>query len=211
VRNLVPESGYYYPNRIARIYLQAMAEVMGRNGLNSLLNLVGLRQYIEDLPPNDLDRAFDFAHFSNLNQAVEDIYGPRGGRGLCLRGGRATFDRGLKGFGALAGVGDLAFRMLPLGTKLRVGLPAMARIFTQFSDQVTRVENREDHFLYFIDRCPVCWGRQSDRPICYVASGLLQQSLQWVSGGHTMRVEEVECTAAGGHACIFRVDKEPVA
>lgn len=207
---MVSKSGFYYPNKIGRIYLQAMEEVMGRNGLNALLNLVGLRQYVQHLPPDNLDRAFDFADFSNLNQGLDDIYGPRGGRGLALRGGRATFARGLKGFGALAGVGDLAFKVLPLNTKVRIGLPAMARVFTQFSDQISRVETFGDYHLYHIDRCPVCWDRQSDRPICFVAVGLLQEGLRWVSGGLEFRVEEVECIAAGAETCVFKIDKEPL-
>ena len=81
----IPPSGYYYPNRIARIYLQAMEEVMGRNGLNALLNLTGLEQYKEEHPPNNLDKEFDFADFSSLNQGLFDIYGARGGRGLGLK------------------------------------------------------------------------------------------------------------------------------
>jgi hypothetical protein len=210
VRNIVPKSGYYYPNKIGRIYLQAMEEVMGRNGLNALLNLTGLRPYIQELPLDNLERGFDFADFSNLNKGLDDIYGPRGGRGLALRGGRATFARGLKGFGALAGVGDLAFKVLPLATKMRIGLPAMARVFTQFSDQITRVESFDDHQLYYIDRCPVCWGREADRQICYVAVGLLQEGLRWVSGGLEFRVEEVECFAQGAEACTFKIDKDPI-
>jgi predicted hydrocarbon binding protein len=210
VRDLVPPSGYYYPNRIGRIYLEAMAEVMGRNGLNALLNLTGLKQYVQEFPPNGLEKEFEFADFSNLNQGLEDIYGPRGGRGLALRGGRATFARGLKDFGALAGVGDLAFKVLPLSTKLKIGLPAMARVFTQFSDQLTRVVGFDDHYLYYIDRCPVCWGRVSDRPICYVAVGLLQEGLRWVSGGLEFRVEEIECVAVGADSCTFKIDKEPI-
>lgn len=211
MRNLVPPSGYYYPNRIARIFMEAMEEVMGRNGLNALLNLTGLTQYRDQLPPTNLNRDFDFADFSNLNQAVLDIYGPRGGRGLSLRGGRATFDRGLKGFGALAGVGDLAFRVLPEKTKVKIGLPALARVFTQFSDQISYVEDHGDFYLYYIDRCPVCWGRQNDRSICYVASGVLQEGLRWVSGGRTYRVEEIECIATGGESCKFRINKDLVA
>ncbi len=211
MRNPVPPSGYYYPNRIARIFMEAMEEVMGRNGLNALLNLTGLTQYRNQLPPANLNRDFDFADFSNLNQGVLDIYGPRGGRGLSLRGGRTTFDRGLKGFGALAGIGDLAFRVLPEKTKVRIGLPALARVFTQFSDQKSYVEDHGDFYLYYIDRCPVCWGRQSDKPICYVATGLLQEGLRWVSGGRTYRVEETDCVAIGGKSCIFNINKDPVA
>jgi hypothetical protein len=210
VRNLVPKSGYYYPNKIGRIYLAAMEEVMGRNGLNALLNLTGLRQYIQDFPPDNLEREFDFSDFSNLNKGLDDIYGPRGGRGLALRGGRATFARGLKGFGALAGVGDLAFKVLPLSTKVKIGLPAMARVFSQFSDQITRVEAFDDHYIYYIDRCPVCYGRESDKQICYVAVGLLQEGLRWVSGGLEFRVEELDCIAIGAPACTFKIDKEPI-
>ena len=191
--------------------MEAMEEVMGRNGLNALLNLTGLTQYRNQLPPANLNKEFDFSDFSNLNQGVLDIYGPRGGRGLSLRGGRATFDRGLKGFGALAGVGDLAFRVLPERTKVKIGLPALARVFSQFSDQISYVEDKGDHYLYYIDRCPVCWGRQNDRPICYVATGLLQEGLRWVSGGRMYRVDEIECVATGGKTCLFKIDKEPVA
>ncbi|MFQ5421486.1 MAG: V4R domain-containing protein, partial [Anaerolineae bacterium] len=182
----------------------------GRNGLNALLNLTNMRQLIQEIPPDNLERAFDFAYITNLNRGLDEIYGPRGGRGLALRGGRAIFSRGLKQFGALAGVGDLAFKVLPLSTKLKIGVPAVARIFTQFSDQTSRVKEFDDHFLYYIDRCSMCWERHTDRPICFIAVGILQEALRWVSGGLEFRVEEIECIAMGAEACLFKIDKEPI-
>lgn len=98
MKELVPASGYYYPNKMARILLVSMEEVMGRNGLNALLNLTEMRQFIQEPPPDNLERQFDFAHIANLTQGLDEIYGPRGGRGLALRGGRAIFSRGLKQF-----------------------------------------------------------------------------------------------------------------
>lgn len=210
MRELVPDSGFFYPNKMGRILLVSMEEVMGRNGLNALLNLTGMRNLINEQPADTLEKAFDFSNISNLNRGLEEIYGPRGGRGLALRGGRAIFSRGLKQFGALAGVGDLAFKVLQLPTKLRIGVPAVARIFTQFSDQTSRVEDRGDHFFYYIDRCSMCWGRQTDRPICYIAIGILQEALRWVSGGLEFRIEELECIAMGAESCIFKIDKEPI-
>lgn len=210
MKELVPESGYYYPNRMGRILLVAMEEVMGRNGLNALLNLTSMRQFIQEPPADNLEKGFDFSHIANLTKGLDEIYGPRGGRGLALRGGRAIFSRGLKQFGALAGVGDLAFKVLPLQTKLKVGVPAVARIFTQFSDQISRVEEFDDHFLYYIDRCSMCWGRETDRPVCYIAVGILQEALRWVSGGLEFRVEELECIGMGAKSCVFRIDKEPI-
>ncbi|MCA9933869.1 MAG: 4-vinyl reductase [Ardenticatenaceae bacterium] len=195
---------------MGRILLASMEEVMGRNGLNALLNLANMPQFIQEPPADNLEKQFDFANIANLTQSLDEIYGPRGGRGLALRGGRAIFSRGLKQFGALAGVGDLAFKILPLQAKLKIGVPAVARIFSQFSDQTSRVEEFDDHFLYYIDRCSMCWGRKADRPICYIAVGILQESLRWVSGGLEFRIEEIECIAMGARSCVFRIDKEPI-
>jgi len=204
------KSGLYYPNKIARIYILAMEDVMGKNGLNAILNLAGLSNYIDNYPNDNLERQFDFADFTALNAALEDMYGPRGGRGLALRAGRACFSQGLKNFGALAGVGDLAFKVLPLGAKLKMGLPAMATIFTNFSDQVSEVQEHDDHYTYTIKKCPVCFGRKSDKPVCHAAVGLLQEGLRWVSGGHEFRVVESECHAAGAENCVFVIYKEPI-
>jgi len=204
------KSGLYYPNKIARIYIMAMEDVMGKNGLNAILNLAGLQSYIDNYPNDNLERQFDFADFTALNAALEDMYGPRGGRGLALRAGRACFSQGLKNFGALAGVGDLAFKVLPLGAKLKMGLPAMATIFTNFSDQISEVGEFDDHYTYTIKRCPVCWGRTADKPVCHAAVGLLQEGLRWVSGGHEFRVVETECKAAGAPNCLFVIYKEPI-
>jgi predicted hydrocarbon binding protein len=206
----IDKSGLYYPNRIAHIYLEAMEEVMGRNGLVAALRMADLAELIDNYPPANLERAFDFADYSALNGALDEIYGPRGGRGLALRAGRASFDRGLKDFGALAGVGSAVFGRLPLGTKLRIGIPAMAKIFSQFSDQYSTVEDMGECYVYHIHKCPVCWGRTSDRPLCFAAVGLLQEGLKWLSGGPEFRVEETSCVAMGDDRCSFQIAKEPV-
>lgn len=206
----IEPSGYYYPNHIARIYLEAMEEVMGKNGLNAVLNLAGLSHLIDNYPPANLKKEFDFAHYSALNGALDELYGPRGGRGLQLRAGRASFAKGLQGLGALSGVGDLAFKVLPLAAKLKAGIPAMAKVFSQVSDQKSDVEDQGDHYDYSMDPCPVCWGRHADRPICFAGKGLLEEGLHWLSGGRKFRVDEIECVAMGDSACVYAIYKEPI-
>ncbi len=203
-------SGLYYPNRMAQLYITALEEVMGVNGLHAILNLAGLQQYIENPPGESLNREFDFAHFTALNIALEDMYGPRGGRGLALRGGRVCFTRGLRNFGALAGAGDLAFKVLPLPAKLKLGLPALASIFTNFSDQHTTLEEHDDHYLYIMHQCPVCWGRTAEAPVCHVAVGVIQEGLRWVSGGREFRVLETKCHARGDEHCACLIYKQPI-
>jgi hypothetical protein len=209
VRRIEP-SGYFYPNKIARTYIIALEDVMGKNGLNAILNLAGLSHLIDNYPSDNFDKEFEFAEFSALNWALEEMYGPRGGRGLELRAGRAAFARGLPGFGPLAGVGDLAFRVLPLSARLKTGLPALAKIFTQFSDQNSEVEDKGDYYTYTMDPCPVCWGRTADRPICFAGMGVIEEGLHWVSGGKKFRVDEIECVAAGGEICTYAIYKDPI-
>ncbi len=205
----IPKSGLYYPNRIARIYLQAMEEVMGKNGLNAILNMAHLKHLIDNYPPENLDRQFDFADYSSVNGALEEMYGARGGRGLAQRAGRASFAQGLRNFGALAGAGDLAFKVLPLTAKLKIGIPAMAKVFSTVSDQRSTVSETDTEYHYIMSPCPVCWGRKSEKPMCYAAVGLLQEGLKWVSGGHEFKVYETKCIGVGDEACELVVPKEP--
>ncbi len=94
----IPKSGFYYANKFARISLLAYEDVMGKNGLNAILNLAGLSNLIDNYPPDNLEREFDFADFTAIHIGLEDMYGPRGGRGLALRAGRATFNDGAQEF-----------------------------------------------------------------------------------------------------------------
>jgi predicted hydrocarbon binding protein len=207
----IPKAGFFYPNKAARITLESLESVMGKNGLNAILNLAHLPSLIDNYPPNNLDREFDFADFTAVNWALEEMYGPRGGRGLALRAGRATFTDVLRNFGALAGVGDLAINVLPLQAKLRIGVPAMARIFSQISDQHSTVVEQESEFIYTIHRCPQCWGRTGqDKPVCFMGIGLLQEGLKWLSGGNEFRVNESRCMAMGDTVCEYIIQKTPI-
>ena len=91
-----PDEGeqFYYPNKFARIMLASLEEVMGKNGLNALLHLADLSKYIMTRPPDNLKKEFPFSDFTALQIALEDMYGPRGGRGLAVRAGRVTFKQG---------------------------------------------------------------------------------------------------------------------
>jgi len=60
------KSGLYYPNKIGRIYLMAMEEVMGTNGIKAVLNLAKIPELINNYPPNNLAREFDFADFGAI-------------------------------------------------------------------------------------------------------------------------------------------------
>jgi predicted hydrocarbon binding protein len=204
------KSGYYYPNLIARIYLESIEDIMGTNGIKTLLKMGGMDWLIDNYPPRNLSKQFDFADFAQLNEAMEILYGPRGGRAIAMRAGRQAFDQGLKNFGAMVGIADRTFRILPLRLRMKVGLGAMAKAFSSTSDQISYVQEKDDHFLYVIERCPVCWGRHADSPMCHAALGIILEGINWGTGGMRFKTAEVSCIAQGDPACNFTISKDPV-
>lgn len=201
---------YHYPNKMGRIILLALEDIMGRNGVNAVLNLAQLRHRINNYPPGNLDLQFGFEEVSGIQRAIDDMYGPRGGKGLGVRAGRACFKYVLKEFGIMLGLADLAFRVLPLSLKLKVGFNAFVETLNTFSDQVVRLEEDKRRFLYIIERCPACWGRRTSYPCCHLSTGLLHEALYWVSGGNEFDVKEITCIAMGDTTCTFEVIKEPL-
>lgn len=207
---MIPKSGFCLPNRIARYYLLSMETVMGGHGLGAILNLAGLRSWINNLPADDANRGVDFAEFSAIHGSLEEMYGPRAGRGLARRAAWTSFPKALRGYGTVAGVTSLSFKILPLPKKLERGLPAMARVVSAISDQQATVTEEKDCFVFTVDRCPVCWGRHTEAPACSAITGFLEEGLLWASGGKSFRVEETECAALGGKRCAFCIDRKPM-
>jgi predicted hydrocarbon binding protein len=209
-QEIVEQVEYYYPNKMGRIVLVAMEEIMGHHGVNAVLNLAKLSHLVNNYPPNNLKPGFAFREFSAIQQTLDEMYGERGGRGLALRAGRETWKYALKEFMPVLGITDLAMRMLPLGIKIKIGLDVFAETFNKFSDQRVRLGEDADHYLWIIERCPICWQRVSDTPCCHLAIGLLEQALDWVSRGQRFKVEQISCIAAGDETCTIKIAKKPI-
>ena len=152
--------------------------------------------------------AFDEA--GQLLQALDEMYGPRGGRGLARRAGHACFRLGIKDFGPMLGIADLTFRVLPLGIKLKVGFEVLAQTFNKFTDHLVRLGEDEQYFHWIMERCGVCWGRKSDSPCCHLAVGILEEGLYWIGGAKSFYVEEVSCIATGNRTCTIMIGKRPL-
>jgi predicted hydrocarbon binding protein len=215
---MTPAPNYFYPNRMGRIILLAMEEILGHSGLNAALHLSQLPGYINNYPPHTQDLCFPFEHVSKLQTGLEKAYGPRAGRGLALRVGRACFKYGLREFGPELGLTDLTFRLLPIPAKLMAGSEAFAYLFNNFTDQRVRLERDDKNIYWHIERCPLCMDRQMETvelsqangPCCHLAVGLLQEALYWVSGGKYFQVEEKSCIACGDGMCTIVIDQEPM-
>ena len=207
---MLEPSGLYYPNRFARFFLLGMQDVLGSEGLDAILSLAGLATYLDRLPPDTMERKFDFAYLAALSDSLEEWYGPRGGRGLALRIGRAWFEDGFQSFGAFAGMDHPMFQALPLESRAHIGLDALAAIFMQCTDQRTTFSVQPETYQITIDVSPMAWSRQADRPVCHALVGLLQACLNRASNGYEYHVHESACRATGHDECVFLINQKPI-
>jgi predicted hydrocarbon binding protein len=204
----VPPSGYYYPNKIGRIYIDTLEQILGAQAMPDFLRDCGLERYHDARPPENLNRNFDFADFSMLAAGLEQAQAEgRVKAGTTTQAGRLCYAQGLKAFGSVTfNHFIVGFQMLPLKLKVKLGLLAMTTIFTTLSDQRTEVVEHEDHYDYIIHTCPMCWGRHADKPICDGAVGLLEEGLYRVTELR-FTVTETQCHARGDETCTLCIDK----
>lgn len=198
---------FSYSNNLSRIILMSIEEIIGQNGLNAVLNQADLGYLINNFPPDNHEPGVQFKEISRIHMSLEQLYGPRGGRGLALRSGRVCFKNGLREFGEEFGITNTDFRLLPLNKKVLTIIEIFAKLLNDYSDQHVLVEEQPERILWIIDQCPICWNRKTDSQVCYLNVGMLQEGLFWVSGGKIFNVEEIECIAMGDLTCTIAIDR----
>ncbi|HID62347.1 MAG TPA: 4-vinyl reductase [Anaerolineae bacterium] len=197
------------PNVMLRNLLEAIAEVLGENGLKAVLNAAGLRQFIDNYPPNNVELGATFADYGAAEQAVEDVVGPKGAKMMLTRIGRATFRYALEEQPAVLGLAGVALKALPMNTRMKIVLASLAKAATKDVNQPTDIEEHDDHFLFVVSECPCRWRGKKDKPVCFVTVGVLHGALRWATGKN-FKIKEVSCIAMGDDACRYRIDKEPL-
>ncbi len=200
-------TGYFYPNKWVRIVLLAVEEVMGRDSTHTLLKGAGLPHLVDHYPPDNMQKEFPFDDFGRLQQTIWEMYGTRGLRALNLQAGHQAFEDGLTQFRTVVSAAAVAMKASSLETRMHLGLEFFAKFFNEVSDQQIVVSEDDDHWYWTILRCPLCWGWQADEPVCYLATGVLQAAVDWVTSGEKFDITETECVAQGHSSCVITITK----
>ena len=200
----IPKSGIYFPNLVGSLFLRALEDELGRTGVSAVMNLAGFPSWLENGLPEDLKRELDLNVFSKISASLEEMYGPRSGRAIARRIGWDMFHHIRKA----AALRFVAYRF---GTKLIPGRRRMAAILLdtsrfagEFLEGSIVVGEKTDELSLSIQFCPVCWGRKTNRPICYLLVGILEEGMRWMTNAKEVNVIQTECSAAGDDRCTFR-------
>ncbi len=191
-------------NALVRQALVAAREVMGENGLNTVLRTSKLERFVGNLPPDDLNPGILTVEYARLNEAIEAFYG-RGGRGMLRRIGKASFQYAVREQATLMGVAGTAIRLLPLRQRMLFVLNQMAGALKKTNPQVDAwIEDKEGKIAFCERSCAICHQRKSDHPICYLYLGSIAEAIRWATGGD-FDIRETDCRAVGDDYCRFEI------
>jgi predicted hydrocarbon binding protein len=191
-------------NAIVRQALVSSEEVMGTNGLHAVLRTAGLERFVSDYPPNDMQPSIKTSEYAYLNQAIEGFYG-RAARGMLRRIGRASFQYGVREQAALLGVAGVALKLLPRKQRIMFILNGMADALKKSNKEVDAWMEEKDGTIAYIDRtCAICWGRQSEQPVCHLYVGSVGEAVLWATGVE-YEIIETHCLARGDEYCRFEI------
>lgn len=202
------ETGSYGSSQLGRLIFMGMDEVMGRAGVNAVMNRAGLPSLSDAYLDYRGDAPISLHQLSSALAALQQLYGLRSGQGLALQTGRAAFNYGMRDFGEGLGLLRQDYRLLPPLAKVRVGLKRLATFLSEIGSGEIRIEETAGRFIWLMERCPLCWQSQQDGPACHLWVGFLQEYLVWASGGKLFNVFEKECVACGAPACRIVIDQQ---
>lgn len=196
--------------------LQAVEEVAGQQGAEIVLRQAGLPQLIGHYPDGQVEFSgqYCFNDYARLNSELLTFFG-RGGRSMVMRIGRTSYRLALERYNALLGAAALAgVKLVPESKRIKIGLDLMRmtwdRLYSSNHLPTLRiaVEDRGDRVAYILHDCMACAGHSADAPMCYVATGLFQESLRWLTG-QDYDIRETECRSLGAEACVWEFNKTP--
>ena len=202
-------------NFIMRKWLETLRDIVGENGLKSILNYAHLPFYIDSFPPDTDEIAIPVEHLQQLYKAILELFGQKGAHSLQLTVGREVMHNMIEGRPAVTVPVKAAAHLLPESKKMRMTLKkfidqSLKRAPSKLGEHRYELREEEDCFL-FIDRdYEGSVDIVSTGPVCGFLVGMLHYSMEWITG-HPHTVKEIECRAMGYPADVIKIWKSPEA
>ncbi len=206
----MPED-FKYPNASLYVLILACEEVMGKNGFASVLNQGGLSYMVGKYPPNNDEKEVPVSLYGQVQQAIEDFYGPRGSKAILMRVGRALFRFTLHERPAILGLGSIALKALPMNAVQKRILNTINKASAEKFDMPQELNETDDAFVVTRTVCP-CQFRErgDDAGVCdHVTIGTFQEALKWATS-KDFKVYQTKCLNTGDPIDEFIVEKTPM-
>jgi predicted hydrocarbon binding protein len=193
------------PNRMLYLALVTAEEIVGKNGVRSILNYAGLRKFIDNYPPNDLTETHSTGDYTRIMAGTIELIGERGARAIMFRGGMKAFANMRENFPSLFNIQDEN----PGASTADDRFAEFARIYGIMVDASVPIWG--NIFKYYpcpegvaleISPCNHCNGLKTREPICSSQVGFQFGTARWVMG-RPITIVESHCIAVGDPMCRF--------
>jgi len=197
------------PNSLLYIALVTIEEIMGKNGLNAILNASSMTKFRENIPPNDAEQVNPATDFSSLVKGLIDVIGVKGARAIITNAGRKGFRNIVEQSPELFGL--VGMELEKMGTD-RERISSLLHAITYETNQIfgdghQTFEEVDGRFIISIHRCSWCHSIQgSEVPICYGEVGFDDEAVFWATKKR-YKVTETACRAMGNEACVFEISE----
>jgi len=196
-----------------KAYLKTVQNIVGPNGLKSVLNYAHLEKYVDNFPPDNEELEIPLEDLQGLYHSLIELFGSKGARSLQLRVGRGNVQRGFERRPKTMKAIQLAARVVPEIRKIRLVLEKLIeydkKFYTHSGQNLIELREEEDCFLIVHGDRFESEGITSQTPVCGDFVGTIDALTEWITG-HPHRVEEIECRAMGHLADVFRVSKAEI-
>lgn len=198
----------FISNMTFRVVLLGIQDIIGANGLKTILNHANLKDYLDNLPPNDHEKGQCRAsEVAAVDRDVADIFGANGGAAILFQVGKMQAKWGLEenpdtvtaARSLLAGKSE--FETAKTALELAAGVVAAE------TQSKAWVEADGNDILYHIDENTHSFGITGANPVCHVTSGFVTGIVQWATGKTDWIGKEERCMAQGAEYCTHRVKK----
>ncbi len=198
----------FISNMTFRVVLLGIREIIGENGLNTVLNYAKLAKYRDNLPPNDHEKNRCLAsEVAVADRGVADIFGDNGAAAILFQVGKMQAKWGLEENPDTVAAARQIFSGMSEFDTAKTALELAAGVVAAETDSKAWAQADGQDLLYHIDENTHSFGLTSKTPVCHVTSGFVTGILAWATGKEGWVAREEACMAMGAPHCIHRVKK----
>jgi predicted hydrocarbon binding protein len=198
----------FISNMTFRVVLLGIREIIGENGLNTVLNYAKLAKYRDNLPPNDHEKNRCLvSEVAAVDKGVADIFGDKGAAAILFQVGRMQAKWGLEENPDTAAAARNIFSGMSGFDTAKTALELAAGVVAAETDCKAWAQTDGQDLLYHIDENTHSFGMKSKTPVCHVTSGFVTGVIAWATGEEGWIGREEACMAMGAPHCTHRVKK----
>jgi hypothetical protein len=191
------------PNQLMNLTLVTLEEVLGKGGLDSILNYASLQRFIGNYPPHDYRAEQELSDLKRLLVACYDVIGEKTTKPILFLSGRRAIQIVVERYPELLGLDGVALAPDGGDNRFEQYVAVHNRLIAASNSLFGNTHNgyeTEEGRVVDISHCVFCEGITAPVPICSAPVGTAYELARRFLG-NDVTVQETLCRARGDPYC----------